>query len=153
MGTEEDTNVIALLEEAVLQIVSASHVSVESWGKNFGDNEVIAMEIRNAMELNRSAFLINERQSRVLKWRFHRTIYHHVAGVTASIYTILSLVSEEFLMVQRTVDETSLRYWILTGDLVGWPTAHGHIGVIKINKEEVRHLNPHYFGLKCDEHK
>jgi hypothetical protein len=55
-------------------------------------------------------------------------------------------------MVQRTVDETSLRYWIITGDLVGWPTAHGHIGVIKINKEEVRHLNPRYFGL-YDEHK
>ncbi len=155
MGTEEDRNVIALLEEAVLQIVSASNVSVESWGKNFGDNEVIAMEIRNAMELNQEQWRFLRKRTTEQGFEVEASIGPSITTwqeLQRAIYTILSLVSEEFLMVQRTVDETSLRYWILTGDLVGWPTAHGHIGVIKINKEEVRHLNPHYFGL-YDEHK
>src|SRR5260370_2302844 len=137
MGTEEDRNVIALLEEAVLQIVSASHVSVESWGKNYGDNEVMAMEIRNAMELNQEQWRFLRKRTTEQGFEVEASIGPSITTgqeLQRAIYTILRLVSEEFLMVHRTVDETRLRSWIITEDLLGWPTPHDHLGDITITK-------------------
>src|SRR5260370_17697109 len=117
MGTEEDRNVIALLEEAVLQIVSASHVSVESWGKKYGDNEVMAMEIRNAMELNQEQWRFLRKRTTEQGFEVEASIGPSITTgqeLQRAIYTILSLFSEEFLMYQKTVYKTSLPYFILT---------------------------------------
>lgn len=147
MRNTDEENVIAFFREAMTQCAN-SMCPQEKWGNTFSDNEVKAMEIRNAMELNEDQLHFLKKKTTEHGFEIEASLgssTNNWRNLQRAVHFILGLVAEDFLMIQRTVDETSLKYWFATGSFAG-SSAHGHIGVIKIKKGDVIHLNPEFFG-------
>jgi|SRR5450432_3556406 hypothetical protein len=146
MRNKEEESVITFFREAITQYANKMCLQ-EEWGNKFSDNEVKAVEIRNAMELNEDQLLFLKKKATEQGFEIEASPGASIStwrDLLRAVHFIIGLVAEDFLIMQRTVDETSLKYWFATGSFAG-SSAHGHIGVIKIKKEDMVHLNPEFF--------
>ncbi len=147
MRQEEEQQVITFFRDVITGYVDSKY-SQEQWGRKRSDNEIMAMEIRNAMEVREESFHFLKKtvtdQGFEIRARIGPAIKSW-SDLRHALYDIIAAVAETFMLIQCTVDETSLNYWLVTGSFAG-SSAHGHIGTIRIEKEDVIPLNPEFFN-------
>lgn len=136
-------NIFPLLQEAVLQIAEQT-CHMKGWASGQGNNAGMAIDIRHEMEQHEEELRFLHMNVTQDGLEIYATVGQAVNSwdaIRGAVYHILGLASEQFLVVTPFYDETTLQFWFVTGGMTT-VAPHGHIGVIIIQRQDVKHLEP-----------
>jgi hypothetical protein len=127
--TSSKINLVALLQEAVMQLVEKTSQGT-NWGQDRDGNLGLYFDFQHALTFCQDELKILTMNVSDQGLEVHVTIGPAITSweeVRGAVYRLLGLVAEQLLVVTPSQDEATFQFWFATGDLT-LLAPHGHLG-------------------------